>query len=67
MESKKFRVDVEYVISRLHEILRRDNLETVYSSEKNDYVKVIHSEEVLEFLAEMQINQINHEEKINAN
>tara|TARA_R110000823_G_scaffold187506_1_gene319754 strand:- start:23 stop:226 length:204 start_codon:yes stop_codon:yes gene_type:complete len=67
MESKKFRVDVNYLIGRLEEMLRPTNVETKYSIDVNDYVKFTPTWQIEEFLKELQRNKENYEEKHNAN
>lgn len=58
------RVDVDYIIYRLKDILDKNKVETMYSSDSNDYVKVIRTEEVEELLQELQFNEDNHNKKL---
>jgi hypothetical protein len=57
------RVDVDYIIYRLKDILDKNKIETMYSNDSNDYVKVIRTKEVEELLKELQLNEDNHNKK----
>jgi len=58
------RVDVDYIIYRLKDILDKNKVETMYSSDSNNYVKVIRTKEVEELLKELQFNEDNHNKKL---
>ena len=60
------RVDVDYIIYRLKDILDKNKVETMYSSDSNNYVKVIRTKEVEELLKELQFNEDNHNKKLEA-
>ena len=57
------RGDVDYIIYRLKDILDKNKIETMYSNDSNDYVKVIRTKEVEELLKELQLNEDNHNKK----
>ena len=67
MESKKFRVDVEYVIERIEEIIKSSKgyIRESKSDKNHGYDYLLYDTEY--FLTELQDNNKNHEEKINAN
>ena len=67
MESKKFRVDVEYVIERIEEIIKSSKgyIRESKSDKKHGYDYLLYDIEY--FLTELQYNNKNHEEKNNGN
>jgi hypothetical protein len=56
----KLRVDVNYVVGRLEEILRPTNIESKYCVEVNDYVNFTPTWQLEEFLEELKQNMENH-------
>ena len=50
----------------LKDILDKNKVETMYSSDSNNYVKVIRTKEVEELLQELQFNEDNHNKKLEA-
>ena len=59
----KLRVDVDYVIGRLEEMVRGS--ETMYSTNANNYILSIPTNELEEFIDELKENNDNHNKKLN--
>ena len=59
----KLRVDVDYVVTRLEEMVRGS--ETMYSTNANNYILSIPTNELEEFIDELKENNDNHNKKLN--
>ena len=59
----KLRVDVDYVVTRLEEMVRGS--ETMYSTNANNYILSIPTNELEEFIDELKDNIDNHNKKLN--
>ena len=59
----KLRVDVDYVVTRLEEMVRGS--ETMYSTNANNYILSIPTYELEEFIDELKDNIDNHNKKLN--
>lgn len=57
----KLRVDVDYVVTRLEEMVRGS--ETMYSTNANNYILSIPTNELEDFLEELKQNMENHDGK----
>tara|TARA_S200002703_G_scaffold157234_1_gene164591 strand:- start:668 stop:859 length:192 start_codon:yes stop_codon:yes gene_type:complete len=60
MNTNKLRVDVDYIISRLEEIVNPANVENTYSVVRNDYTDSVSTTEIKDFLNELKQNMENH-------
>ena len=61
----KLRVDVDYVVTRLEEMVRGS--ETMYSTNANNYILSIPTNELEEFIDELKENMENHNKRLEEN